>query len=104
VTRQVWDDQASSGQERRQLGEVPGRAAEAVHEQERRPVPAFERPDPHPAPLIPTLLEPLQENRRIRHPDRLSWADYELDGDKAGRVKKCPVLRREELETWPASA
>jgi len=26
----------------------------------------------------------------------------ELDGDKAGRVKKCPVLRREELETWPA--
>ena len=94
---EIRDDQPPPGQERRQLGEVPGGAAEAVDEQQGRPFPALEGADQGPAPLVEPFLEARQKNRRIRHVDRLFSDDYELDGDKDRRVKN-PVLYREELE------
>jgi len=69
-----------------------------VYEQERRPVTAFEPADPGAAVLQTALVEPNGKNWRARHPNRLFWVHYELDGDKAGRLMS-PVLHPEELET-----
>jgi hypothetical protein len=94
---QVGDDQAPSAQVRLQLGEVPGGAPEAVHEQERRPFAADEGPDPGAPMGKDPLFEARQEIRRIRHANRL-WFDHcELDGDKAGGMK-VPALRPNKLE------
>ena len=97
VTGQIRDDQAPSVQMRLQLGEVPGGAAEAVHQQKRGAVTALERPDPDAPPLVDPLFEAGQKIFRIRHPNRL-WLDHcEFEGDKAGDVK-IPVLRPDKLE------
>ena len=74
------------------VGEVPGGPAEAVHKEERRPFPADEVADPGAAPVVAALLEAGQEVGRIRHVDGLWFGDCELDGDKAGRVRKLPGL------------
>jgi len=71
--------------------------AEAVDEQQRRPLAALKGADLGPAPLVEPLFEAREENRRIRHVDRLFSDDYECDGDKAGRVNSL-VLHCEELE------
>ena len=98
MPRQVRDDQAPSLQVRLQLGEVPGGAAEPVHEEQRRPLPADERPNPRPSVLVDPLLEAGQKILRIRHVDRL-WFDHcEFDGDKAGGEMKLPALRPHKLE------
>jgi hypothetical protein len=98
VAWEIRDDQPPPREQPRQLGEVPGGSTEAVDEQQGRPLTALERPDPGAAALVEPLLEARQKNRRIRHVDRLFSDDYELDGDKAGRLMS-PVLHREELET-----
>jgi hypothetical protein len=100
VAGEIRNDQPPPRQERRQFGEVPGGSAEAVDEQQGWPVPALEGSDQGPTPLIEPLFEAREKNRRIRHVDRLFSDDYELDGDKAGRVID-PVLDRKELEPQP---
>ena len=96
---EIRDDQPPAGQERRQLGEVPGGSAKAVDEQQRRPLPALERANHGPSPLVEPFFESCQKNRRIRHVDRLFSGDYECDGDKAERRVMSFVLHPEELET-----
>jgi hypothetical protein len=98
VAGEIRDDQTPALEERRELGEVPGGPAEAVDEQQGRACPALERPDPGPAALVEPLFEARQKNRRIRHVDRLFSDDYELDGDKAGRLMSL-ALHPEELES-----
>ena len=98
MPRQVRDDQAASGQVRQQLCEVPGRAAVAVDEEQRRPVTADERPDPGATMLVDPLFEAGEKIRRIRHLDRL-WFDHcEFDSDKAGGMRKLPALRPDQPE------
>ena len=97
VAREIRDDQPPPGKERGQFGEVPRGAAEAVDEQQGRPLPALKGADLGPTPLVEPLFEAREENRRIRHVDRLFSDDYECEGDKAGRVNSL-VLHREELE------
>jgi hypothetical protein len=84
VTRQVRDQQAPARQEPCELVEVPGRAAEAVDEQERRAVAGREEPDPGSTPVVAPFLEAREKNRSIRHLDRLLCVHYELGGHKAG--------------------
>ena len=64
IRRRPW-------QERRQLGEVPRRTAEAVHEEQRRPFPAREEADPGAAVLVDPFREAREKIVRIRHADRL---------------------------------
>jgi hypothetical protein len=96
VAGEIRDDQPPPDEQGGQLGEVPRGAAESVDEQKRRPLPALEGADHRATPLVEPLFEPGQENRRIRHLDRLS-SDYELDDDKAGPLMS-PVTHRKELE------
>ena len=98
MARKIRDDEPPTGQQGRQLREVPGGSAEAVDQQEGWPLAALEGADPGPAPLVEPFLEARQKNRRIRHVNRLFSDDYELDGDKAGRLMSL-VLHPEELET-----
>jgi hypothetical protein len=76
VPRQVGDDQTPSLEQRGQLGEVPGRAAEAVHQEQGWSFPAGEAADPGaPVPVEP-FCEARQKIIRIRHADRL-WFEAE---------------------------
>ena len=68
---QVGHDQAPALEVRPQFGEVPRRAAEAVHEEKRRAVSAHEGADPGAAGLVDPFLEARQKIVRIRHADRL---------------------------------
>ena len=98
MPRQVRDDQAASGRVRQQLREVPGRAAVAVDEEQRRPVTADESPNPGATVLVDPFLVGGQLIRRICHLDRL-WFDHcEFDSDKAGGMRKLPALRPDQLE------
>jgi hypothetical protein len=69
-----------------------------VHEQKRRTLPGREEPDPSPTPLVVPFLEARQENRSIRHVDRLFFGNYEFGGDKAGHPL-IPGLRPKELKS-----
>jgi hypothetical protein len=69
VAGKIGDDQPPPGQERRQLGEVPGGATEAVDEQQGRPLPTLEGAKHGPTPLVEPLFEAREKNRRIRHVD-----------------------------------
>ena len=68
-----------------------------MHEEQRRPLAAHERPDPGAAVLVDPLVETGQKVRRIRHVDRLWFDHYEFDGDKAGGMRS-PALRPDKLE------
>jgi len=92
VARQVGDDEPPPGEEGRERLEVPGGPAVAVDQEERRALPAaLEDADPRPAALVEAAIEPVEQVRRIRHPDLLFYVNYEFDRHKAGRVK-IPVL------------
>jgi hypothetical protein len=76
VPRQVGHDQTPSLEQRRQLGEVPRRTAEAVHEEQGRSFPAREAADPGAPVPVDTFCEARQKIVRIRHADRL-WFEAE---------------------------
>ncbi len=76
VPRKIRHDQAPPLEQRRQLGEVPRRPAEAVHQEERRALAAGEEADPGAAELVDPFREAREKICRIRHADRL-WFEAE---------------------------
>ena len=71
MTWKIGNQQAPAWQERSKLGEVPRRPAEAVDEQQRRPLTAHEDPQPYAPELVAALGKAGQEVDGIRHADRL---------------------------------
>ena len=76
VPREIRHDQAPPLEQRRQFGEVPRRTAEAVHQEQGRPLPAGEEADPGAAELVDPFREAREKICRIRHADRL-WFEAE---------------------------